>query len=80
VAGLILKQGAVWGGCGIATGLAGAGLFGEALSASLYGVAPADPLTLAGVIAVLAVVTVLASVAPALRAGNVDPNVALRHD
>jgi ABC-type antimicrobial peptide transport system permease subunit len=80
VARLILRQAAGWGTSGIAIGAAGAVLFGRALSASLYGVTPTDPLTLAGVIAVLALVTVLASVVPTLRASNVDPNVALRHE
>jgi predicted permease len=46
----------------------------------LYGVSANDPVTYAGVVGVLLVVAVLASLAPALRAARVDPNVALRAD
>ncbi|MBY0502745.1 MAG: ABC transporter permease [Bryobacteraceae bacterium] len=80
VALLVLKQGAAWGAGGIAIGIAGAVVFGRTLSASLYGMAPTDPFTLAAVTAALAMVTVLASAVPALRAGSVDPTVALRNE
>jgi len=80
VARLVLKQAATWAGAGIVIGIAGTAPFGRALSASLYGVAPDDPLTLAGVIAVLAVVMLIASAVPSLRASRVDPTIALRHD
>jgi predicted permease len=80
VARLVLKQGAAWGGVGLAIGIAGAVLFGRALSASLYGLAPTDPITLVSVIAVLAMVMVLASAVPTLRATKVDPTVALRQE
>ena len=44
----------------------------------LTGVAPMDPVTLAGASAIVAGAALLASLVPALRAARVDPLVALR--
>jgi len=44
----------------------------------LYQVSPRDPLTMAAIAALLAAVTLVASVVPARRATRVDPLVALR--
>jgi putative ABC transport system permease protein len=46
----------------------------------LYEVSAKDPATYGGVVTVLLIVAVIASLAPALRAARVDPNVALRSD
>ena len=46
----------------------------------LYGVAPRDPLTFVGVVALLVLVAVGASWLPARRATRVDPIIALRAD
>jgi len=45
----------------------------------LFGVSARDPLTLAGIISILATVALLASYLPARRALNLDPLNALRH-
>jgi ABC-type lipoprotein release transport system permease subunit len=50
------------------------------ISSRLYGLKPADPLTIAGTVILLATVTGLASYIPARRATKVDPLVALRHE
>lgn len=80
IARLVLTQGVVWGSLGITVGIAGAALFGRALTASLYGLTSTDPVTLAAVIAVLMTVMILASTAPVLRATRINPLAALRQD
>ena len=63
---------------GVLLGLIGAFALTRFLSAFLFGVSPNDPATFAVVSFVLAVVALLASYLPALRATRVDPLAALR--
>ena len=65
---------------GLAIGLGGALALTRTLESELFDVTPADPLTLAGVIGLLAVTALLASLVPAWRAATVDPLTALRAD
>ncbi|HUE01754.1 MAG TPA: ABC transporter permease [Bryobacteraceae bacterium] len=65
---------------GIALGLAGAAALTRSLTALLYGVKPADPVTFATAPVVLAVVVLAACAAPAWRASRVDPAVTLRQE
>jgi predicted permease len=63
--------------------VAGLGLalvFTRSLSTMLYGVTPADPATLTGVIAVVVTVASLAAVVPAARAALMAPMRALREE
>jgi len=55
-------------------------LLGRAIRGLLFGVQPTDPLTIAGVGAVLLVVSVLACLIPARRAAGADAIVALRFE
>jgi putative ABC transport system permease protein len=77
---LVLKQGAMLAGIGMAVGAAGALLVARALQDMLYQVRPADPVTFAAVLAAIGVVALGASYIPARRATKVDPLVALRHE
>jgi putative ABC transport system permease protein len=52
----------------------------NALAAMLFNVRPNDPVTLAGVTALIAFVAVLACVIPARSATRVDPLVVLRQE
>jgi predicted permease len=65
---------------GSVLGLAGALAATRLVSSLLYGVAPTDPMTFAGVALLLVAVAVLASWIPARRASKVDPMEALRYE
>lgn len=77
---LVLKQGAVQVGIGMALGLALAALLSRGLEIILFQVEPWDPAVFALIALVLAAVGMLASYIPALRATRVDPAVALRYE
>ncbi len=63
---------------GIALGFCAALAASRALITLLFGVSQLDPVTYAGVIALLALVSAIACLTPALRAMRVDPSITLR--
>jgi putative ABC transport system permease protein len=65
---------------GVAIGAAGALALGRVMSSFIYGVSSTDPITFFAVAFALAMVALLASVIPALRAARVDPIVALHYE
>jgi putative ABC transport system permease protein len=65
---------------GLALGTIAAFALAKRVTPLLYEVSARDPITYGGVLGVLLVVAVVASLAPAVRAARVDPNVALRAD
>jgi predicted permease len=75
---LVLGRGMAVAGLGIALGTAASVVLARTLRASLYGVGPTDPATLAGVAAILAAVSAAACWLPARRAARLDPVVALK--
>jgi predicted permease len=78
VAGMVVRRGLALGAIGGGAGLVAALVATRALSSLLYEVAPRDPVTLAGILAVLAVVVLLASWIPARRAAAVPAVEALK--
>ena len=78
VLALVLRQGAAPTAAGIAAGFVASAALSRALATLLYGVRAGDPLTYAAVAALLAAVTLLASLTPARRAARVSPTEALR--
>ncbi len=75
---LVLGQGMMLTIFGVSVGLVGAYWLTHLLAALLYGVAPSDVGTFAGVAVVLLGVASLASYLPARRASQVDPVIAMR--
>jgi putative ABC transport system permease protein len=77
---LVVGGGMKLAAMGAAIGLIAALGLSRFLTSLLYGVAPSDPYTFAGVIVLLGVVAFLANYVPARRATQVDPMVALRYE
>ncbi|CAN5437287.1 ABC transporter permease [soil metagenome] len=77
---LVVRQGLRLVAIGLVLGLAGSFLSVRLLEGLLFGISARDPLTYAGIAAVLALTGALASFLPARRAARVDPMVALRHE
>jgi putative ABC transport system permease protein len=75
---LVVGQGLLLAGIGIAIGCLLAGTAMPAARSLLFKVSPFDPLTFAAVAMFLAAVSFLASFLPAQRATRVDPVIALR--
>jgi putative ABC transport system permease protein len=76
VAGRALKL----AGIGVAAGALGCIALRRVLAASLFGIGPNDPATLAGATLVLLAAALAAAWIPARRATRVDPMVALREE
>jgi putative ABC transport system permease protein len=77
---LILGQGMIVAAIGIALGLAASVALTRVVSSYLVGVSATDPITFAGVPAVLLGVAAVASYVPARRASLIDPVHALREE
>jgi putative ABC transport system permease protein len=75
---MVMREGMMPAVTGVVIGLAAALAMRRGIAALLYGVSPADPLTLTGTTALLLVVALIACYMPARRATTVDPLAALR--
>jgi putative ABC transport system permease protein len=80
VLGLVVKQGMALVLIGIAAGTILSLATTRLISGMLFGITATDPLTFAGVAALLGAVAFLANYLPARRAASVDPMVALRYE
>jgi putative ABC transport system permease protein len=75
---MFVRQGLLLAGIGAVIGLGAAAGLTRLMSSLLFGVAALDPLTYAGVAAILVVAAAVASYLPARRATRIDPLEALR--
>jgi predicted permease len=77
---LVLADGARLAGIGLGIGLIGSLALSQLVKTQLYGVGAVDPLTLIGVVFVLAATAFAACWLPARRASRVSPTEALRYE
>jgi hypothetical protein len=77
---MVVRQGMLAPLVGMGVGLILALAVTRLLGAFLMGISPLDPITFAGVLTLLAAVTLLANYLPARRAAAVDPMTALHHE
>jgi ABC-type antimicrobial peptide transport system permease subunit len=75
---LVLRQTMAPVAIGLAMGVGAAAALSRYLAAQLFGIGAFDPITLAAVVAALAVTAWLACWSPAVRASRLDPLAALR--
>jgi ABC-type antimicrobial peptide transport system permease subunit len=75
---MVLSHGMRLAGIGVLIGLIAAVVLGRVMLGLLYGVSPADPVTLVAASAIFLAVAGLASLLPAIRAAGTDPVDALR--
>jgi predicted permease len=80
VIALVLREAVVLLAIGLALGTALTIWAGQAAASMVYGMTPRDPLTLGGAIALLALVALFASYAPAWKASRLQPMDALRDE
>jgi len=80
VIAIVLASAARLVSAGILVGVPAAWAASRAVRSMLFGLQPADPVTILGAIAVLTAAALMAAYVPARRASLVDPMVALRHD
>ena len=77
---LVLREGFKLVATGFVLGMVSAAFLQKAVASQIYGLRPYDPLVLAGVMALLAGMALLACAVPARRAMSVDPVVVLRYE
>jgi ABC-type antimicrobial peptide transport system permease subunit len=77
---MVLRDGMLLAGAGLVLGVLGAFAATRVLGSMLYGISPGDPMTLAAVLALMALVALAACYVPARRASSVDPMLVLRQD
>lgn len=77
---LVMREVLILLGIGVGIALPGAWILAQAVRSQLYGIQPADPMSITTATLVIAAVAVLAGYLPAHRATCVDPMHALRYE
>jgi predicted permease len=80
VLAMILREVLLLAAIGTAAGVATATGLSRYVESLLFGIEPADPLTIGGAVVLMCVIALLASWVPARRASRLEPMTALRHD
>jgi putative ABC transport system permease protein len=80
IVAIVMREGVLWTGAGLAAGLVGARLLTRYLVALLYRVGPNDATTLVAVVVGLGGVALVSMAVPVLRALQVDPLRSLRSE
>jgi putative ABC transport system permease protein len=80
VVGLVLREATLLLAVGLTIGVCFAAWAGRAAASLVYGMKPGDPLTLGTAAALLTLVALAASYAPAFRASRLQPMDALREE
>jgi predicted permease len=78
IRGSVIRRGMAMATVGLLLGIGGAVLLSRLLGSMLHGISPTDPVALAGVVGIFAVVALAACWMPAGRASRLDPQEALR--
>jgi predicted permease len=77
---LVMSESMALAAAGVAMGLCGAIAASRLISNLIFGLAPTDPMTIAGAIVVMLLVSAAAGYLPASRASRIDPMVALHYE
>jgi ABC-type antimicrobial peptide transport system permease subunit len=75
---MILREGGVLLALGLLLGITGAFFGSTVIRGLLFGIAPRDPVTFAGVAGLMAAIGIAACWIPAQRAARVDPVITMR--
>jgi predicted permease len=78
ITNMVIRQGLLLGGIGVAVGIAGALLLTRFLSSLLFGIEPTDPITFVAIGFLMMMVAIISSYIPARRAARIDPVISLR--
>jgi len=77
---LVMRESMILVVAGVMLGLGGAVAASRLIANFLFGLGPIDPMTMAGAVAVMVLLSAVAGYLPARRASRVDPMVALRYE